>query len=366
MFRLIFTYLFLFFLGGFSYSQVLNNNLVVISENGKRFILYVDGEKVNNEAQANVKAFNISEGWCKLKAEFENDNLVVSDSIHIKAFEKNNNKEITYSIKQVNAKSAKFNFVSIGELSAPKIPRVAEAPVDKGPVIDNNTYGNLYKAKENKPIFFKNYSDSTKTCSVDLSDMDIKFGINLINKTNDILNKFKYAESIIDQNCYTVNQLIQILNLLEIEMDKLKLVKRGYSHIKDKSNAKKIDGVFKFKSMKEDYDSFLLDVANASHQENLHCAVAISDEKLNSIISTIKKGHYEHDKIKIAKEEVVNNCFNTLQVEKLLALFSYDREKMDFAKAAYAVTVDKENYKILVENFQFSENKSDFLKFISK
>lgn len=355
-------FLFICFAGN---AQILNNNLVVISENGDRFILYVNGEKVNDEAQANVKAFGISEGWCKLKAEFEKNNLIVSDSIHIKPIEKNNNKEITYSIRQ-NAKSHKFSFVSIGELSGPKTPRVPEEPVDKGPVIDNNTYGNLYKAVENKPIFFINYNDSLKKCTIDLTDKDVEYAKNLITKTNDIQNKYSYSESIMDHNCYTCSQAIQLLNLVEIEMDKLKLIKRNYSHLKDKTNASKIAEVFKFRSMKEDYNLFLVSVANAEHQKKLNCSVAISEEDLQEIIAAIKKGQYEPDRIDIAKEKVVNNCLNTQQIEKLLNIFKHDREKMELAKVAYAVTVDKENYKILTENFQFSENKTELLNFISK
>jgi hypothetical protein len=349
-----------------SISQVLNNNLVIISESGQRFILYVNGEKINNEPQADVKAFNINEGWCKLKVEFEKNNFVLSDSIHIKGFEKNNHKEITYSIKQHEGKPGKFKFVSIGEQSAPETPKVAEAPVDRGPVVDNTIYGNLYKANENKPVFYRNYIDSSRSCNVDLNDTDIKHLFNLVTKSNDIQNRYNYVESTVDKNCYTSAQLSKILSLLEVELDKLKLVKRGYWHLKDKNNAPQIATVFNFKGMKEDYLLFLKEVANSEHQKNLHCTVAISNEGLTDIISSIKKIQYENEKIKTAKDKVVNNCLNTQQVQSLLELFSHDREKMELVKSAYAVTVDKENYKILVENFMFSENKKEFLQFISK
>jgi hypothetical protein len=365
MFRIHFISLFLLFLVNTFHSQVANNSLVILSENGKRFILYVNGEKINNEPQADVKAFHVSEGWCKLKVEFEKTAITFSDSIHIKNIEKNNNKEITYSIKEYAGKPDKFRFVSIGEPSGPETPRVPEAPVDKGPVIDNTIYGNLYKANANKPVFYRNYIDSSKTCSVDLTDTDIKHAINLVTKSNDIQNKFNYVEETVTRNCYTTSQLMQLLNLLDVEMDKLKLVKRGYTHLKDKANAPKIEEVFKFKSMKENFELFLKETANAEHQNSLHCTVAITNEALQEIISAIKKTQYENDRIKVAKDKVVNNCLNTMQVQQLLEIFTHDREKMDLAKNAYAVTIDKDNYKILVDNFQFSENKKEFLQFIS-
>ncbi len=335
-----------------------------MSENGKRFILSVNGEKINEAAQANVKAFNISEGWCKLKAEFENGQIV-SDSIQIKPIEKNNNKEITYSIKQ-NDKTSKFSFISIGDLSAPKTPKVAEAPVDKGPVIDNNLYGNLYKSNYYATILFKNYNDTSRSCSFVLTNADINYAVDLVKKSNDQQNKYNYVETTINQNCYTAGQLTVLLNLLEIEMDKLKLVKRGYSHVKDKNNMAGVAEIFKFKSMKEDYVQFLKDVANSAHQNSLNCSVACTNEIFSEILSSVKKTQYENEKIKVAMDKLVFNCVNTQQLQLLMDIFIHDREKMELAKAAYPVTVDKDNFKILVENFQFSENKTEFLKLFSK
>ena len=325
----------------------------------------MNGERINENPEANVKAFSISEGWLKLKAEFENAGPVVSDSIHIQPIGKNNNKEITYSIKQ-NANSSKFSFVSIGEFSAPKTPKVAEKPIDLGPVIDNSIYGNLYKSNNNKPSFYKNYNDSSRKCSVELTDADITHAVNLVKKSNDLQNKYIYVESTINQNCYTVSQLTVLLNLVDLEMDKLKLAKRGYSHVKDKNNMASISEIFKFKSMKDDYYQFLKDVANSENQNGLTCSVAVTTEIFNEIISSVKKAEYEYDRIIIAKDKLVFNCVNTQQVQLLMDLFIHDREKMELVKAAYPVTVNKDNFKMLVENFQFSENKTEFLKFIAK
>jgi hypothetical protein len=351
-----------------SFAQLLNNNIIVISESGKKFTLYVNGEKVNQQPEVNVKAFNLGEGWCKLKAEFEGGSPVISDSILIKAFVKNNNKEITYAIQEPSPNqkrtSGKFVFVSMGVLSGPQVPKLPDPPVDKDAFIDNNVYGNLYKAVNNKPVFFENYNDSTKNCSVELTDLDIKLGMNLVMKTNDFYNKYIYAEAAIEKNCYTTDQAMQLLKLLEIELDKLKLAKKAYWHLSDKANAPKIKSVFKYKSIEEDFDVFLKGVANAKYQEGLHCTVAISEDRLQDIIASIKKGRYEPDRLDIAREKTVSNCFITAQVEKLMQLFSHDREKMELAKSAYAVTIDKENYKLLEVNFLFSENKKEFMNFI--
>jgi hypothetical protein len=352
--------LFLSFLYPGIYAQLMDHNIVVLSQ-GKKFILYVNGEKVNPQPEMNVKAFHINEGWCKLKAELENG-PVISDSIKIKAFPKNNNKEITYTIDE-NKK--KFVFVSMSDMSAPELPPVPEPPYT-GPVVDNNTYGNLYRAENGKPVFFHNYKDSTGTCSVELNDKDIFYGLNLINNSNDIQNRYDYIAFTVDRNCYTTQRIIQVLNKLDIELDKLKLSKRAYTHLSDPKNAAQMKSIFKFKSVSEDFDRFIKDVANAEHQKNLHCKEAISEANLQDIIARIKKGQYEPDRLEIAKQQVINNCLSTIQVDKLIQLFGHDREKMDLAKSAYAITIDKDNYKNLADNFQFSENRTEFLKFLEK
>jgi hypothetical protein len=344
-----------------SFAQLVNNNLVIISKNGKKFTLYVNEEKVNASPEVNVKAFNITNGWCKLKANIENG-PVITGSIKIKAIAKNNNKDITYAIDE-NKK--KFVFVSISDMSAPSTPKVPEPPYT-GPVIDNNTYGNLYKAKDGKPLFFFNYNDSSKTCSVELNDKDIFYALNLINNTNDIQNRYNYIEYSVERNCYTTQRIIQLLNKLDIELDKLKLAKRAYGHLTDKNNVAQMKSIFKYKSIEDDFNLFLKELANTQHQISLNCKEGISESQMQDVISKIKKGQYEPDRLKIAREQLINNCYTTGQVEKLLQLFGHDREKMELAKYAYLVTVDKDNYKNLVDNFQFSENKTDFLKFLEK
>jgi hypothetical protein len=352
--------LFFSFLATGNFAQLINNNIVVLSK-GKKFTLYVNGEKVNEQPEVNVKAFNISEGWCKLKAELENG-PVISDSIKIKAIAKNTNKEITYTIDE---DKKKFVFVSMSDRSAPKTPPVPEPPYT-GPVVDNNTYGNLYKAENGKPVFFFNYNDSIKACTVELNDKDILYGLNLINNTNDIQNRYNYIEYTVDRNCYTTQRIIQVLNKLDIELDKLKLSKRAYPHLTDKKNAAQMKSIYKFKSVGEDFDRFIIELANAEHQLKLNCKEAIGEAQLQDVIARIKKSQYEPERLEIAKQQVINNCYSTSQIEKLIQLFGHDREKMELAKSAYAVTIDKDNYKNLVDNFQFSENKTDFLKFLEK
>ena len=62
----------------------------------------------------------------------------------------------------------------------------------------------------------------------------------------------------------------------------------------------------------------------------------------------------------------MNVCLSSSQVKKLSELISHDREKNELLKSAYYVLTDKENAATLADEFQFTETKDEFLKFISK
>lgn len=344
-----------------------NHNLVVISEDGKKITLYVNDQKINETPQVDVKAFSLGEGTQKIRVEFEDNAAPLVDSIHIKSIEKYNNKEFVYAIRvrgKGGAAKRELVFVSVSDLSGPEVPVVPAAPVYVH-VKDNNLYGNLYRSKDDKPIFFENYNAEKKECSVKLDEKDLEYAVNLVNKTNDKEKKFRYAEASILKNCYTVPQLSVLLNLLDSEMDKLKLSKSAYTHLLDPANAKKVEDVFKYPVFRQDYNNFLQEIGNAQHQVGMNCTVAVSEPAFISLLSAIKKAPYEYERLKVAKEEAVNHCFSTAQVKRILEIFTHDREKLEFSKSAYAVVIDKQNYASLESMFQFSESKSEFKKFLS-
>lgn len=352
-----------------SVAQLIDINLVVLNYEGKKFTLYVNDVKVNEVAQINVKVFHIHEGWCKLKAEFEEGNISITDSIKIKPIEKNKFKEITLSISlniKNGNKSAKFEFIGIGDASGPEIPLVPEIPVYLSKLTENAVFGNLYQIKDTKPVFLKNIDSITHQCKVILNDKDIENFLFLISKTNDFANRKIYAEKTILYNCFSTTQLIRILNTLEIEMDKLKLSKKAFPNLTDKENSKSVVSVFKFKTMTDDYFAFLKMIDDEKKQKSLSCNQAVPEPVFNELYLQVIKGKHEHDKFANAKSIVLKNCLTSAQAKKILDVFSHDREKIELAKMTYQVITDKENYKILADCFMFSENKNDFLNYISK
>ncbi len=343
-----------------------SNSLVIFSDLGNPFSLNVDGEKINTIPQSNIKAYGLTWGWhhVEINTVINQKEFFLKDSVLFVNNPKYINKEFTYALTD-NGKRLSLEFKSVSEPSGPATPPVPEPPKIAAPVVDNNTYGNLYKAKNNRPVFFHNYDVQTSTCTFALNDKDIAYAVTLLKSCNDEDRKMGYVNDIVDFNCYTTAQLQQLLLTFTAEMDRLAIAKKAYLHISDKKNIPQLSAAFKYQTIKDNYTTYMEDQDNLAFQKKMQCVKPIEETKFNELYDKIKTAGYENEKLAVAKKVLVNVCLSTEQVKTVLTLFTHDREKLELLKHIYNVITDKENAKTLADRFQFTETKTDFLKVIS-
>ena len=364
MFQKIKVLFYFVFIGLSVHSQ--SNSLVIFSASGTSFFLSVNHVSINKIPDPDIKVFNLGVGWnlIEIKMPGINKELNFKDSIILSDKSKFLNKEFTYVLIE-NACSLELQFISVSEPSGPETPIVPRAPKEVVPLIDNSIYGILYQAKKGKPEFYNNYDKETSTCKNNLTDNEIKYASNLFKKVNDEETKYRYLNQIIDFNCFTVNQIKQLIEQLPIDMDKLNACKKAYDHVTDKENIAMLLILLKYPAMKESFSSFLNDQENNIKQKNLQCKVPINETKFESILSRVKATTYENEKLIISKKLLVDVCLSSSQIKKISELFTHDREKMELMKCAFNILTDKENAHTLAEQFQFQGTKDEFLKYIS-
>lgn len=354
----------LLFISGISIAQ--SNSIVIVSESGEPFLLKFNQEFVNNQPQSIVKVFEVSIGWQHLEIEqrLNNQTLKFKDSLFIDSKSKFLDKELTYALVNSN-NILELRFKSVSEKSGPQSPNIPEAPKEKVPLVDNSLYGILYQAKNNKPIFFDNYNYETQSCKNELTDKEITYALNLLNKYNDDEIRTRYTNEIVEKNCYTVQQIKQLIDVLNTDLDRLNVSKKAYTHLSDKQNVSILLTSLKYKSMKESFQAFLNEQENIIKQKSMQCKTPIDDKKFEEVLAKIKNGGHENEKVIVAKKLMVNICISSVQAKKIAQFFSHDRETMDVLKSAYNILTDKENAKNLVDEFQFKESKDEYLKYIS-
>ncbi len=93
-------------------------------------------------------------------------------------------------------------------------------------------------------------------------------------------------------------------------------------------------------------------------------ARGMNDREFDNVLKQIDKEWLESNKLKSALQILKNNTISAAQVKEMLLLFSFENNKLELAKQAYASTVDKNNYDLVFDVFSFNNSKSELERYI--
>lgn len=91
---------------------------------------------------------------------------------------------------------------------------------------------------------------------------------------------------------------------------------------------------------------------------------AMTDAAFESLRKTLQQEKFTSNRMTVAKTAISSNYFKTDQVRQMAQLFSFEDDKMQVVKQAYAKTVDRNNYYQLSDLFSFSSNKEELSRYI--
>lgn len=80
--------------------------------------------------------------------------------------------------------------------------------------------------------------------------------------------------------------------------------------------------------------------------------------------NTINNQWFDSGKLQIAKQALAMNSLTSAQVAELMTLFSFESSRLEFAKAAYRSTIDKQNYYVVNNQFSFSSSVRELDRYI--
>ena len=90
----------------------------------------------------------------------------------------------------------------------------------------------------------------------------------------------------------------------------------------------------------------------------------MQDNAFAAAREAIRKENFDNSRMTVAQQIADNNYFTAAQVKELIKLFSFEERRVDFAKYAYGKTIDRNNYFILNEVFNFTKSKEDLADYI--
>lgn len=90
-----------------------------------------------------------------------------------------------------------------------------------------------------------------------------------------------------------------------------------------------------------------------------------NNQYFNQFLSSLRSESFDSNRLQNAKVYAAKTNLSANQIKDIAATFTFDSNRLDWAKAAYNSCYDKGNYFLLRETFTFSSSYSDLQDYIS-
>jgi hypothetical protein len=301
--------LFIFLFPLFAMAQQPTGDLTIFSEDGDKFFLILNGQRQNNAAQTNVRIEDLNQPYYSAKIIFEDKGLgEISKNIAIADPSTNAMMDVTYKIKKDGSGKTKLRYFSA-------IPPVQNyvAPAD----VYVMHYGG---APASSTVTEQTTTTTTGTTGTMGANVNVN-GVNVGVSIND-----PYANGTVTQTTTTTTTTTT----------------NGYSE----------------QSHSEEHHH------SGYHKAGGDCYPMNSND-FEAAKKTIADATYAETMLSTAKSIIASNCLSAEQVVQICNIFSFEDSKLEFAKAAYSRTTDRNNYFKVVNAFTYSSSKDDLNAFIS-
>lgn len=92
----------------------------------------------------------------------------------------------------------------------------------------------------------------------------------------------------------------------------------------------------------------------------------MNSEDFEVAFSFIAKETFDSKRLEIAKNIVKNNWVSSKQIASICRLFTYDSNRVEFAKFAYPSCIDKGMYFLLDATFTYSSSREELHDYLSQ
>lgn len=285
-----------------SLSSQNTSNLIVFSEDGLKFYLILNGIRQNETAVTNIKVDKLNQPYYSAKIIFEDKTEPVLEKKYLPVVDAEGSAslEVTYKIKKNNKNVNVLRFFSQVPIAqaAPPSPAIQEIHYNTVPMPD---------------IFTSIVIQETTTTSGNGANSNVNVNAGGVN-VNVNINDPYYNQSTTTTS-YTQTTMTSSSG--------------GSGNV--------------------NYN-------NTNSDNGCGNSYAMSNSNFAAAKQTITKQSFDDTKLTTAKQVIKSNCLSSAQIKELMMLFSFEATRLDLAKFAHERCVDKNNYFLLNDAFQFESS----------
>jgi len=247
MIKQCFTLLLILLLG----KATAQNNLILLTERGSKFQLFVNDNLVNDSAQSVVKAQKIYEDTCSVKMIFADKQVpAFSSTVFLTVSGMPVSKrEFTYSQVEEKGKK-KLKFISVNYIHSDSTvkPQTPEKKIEK-----------IFTDKEKREAEIDRLNEKyppPANCPVAISDSVLKANLKILKDEHIELNRMKDGKWFVSHHCLTVKQLIDLMGIFDRQDSKVRIAQFAFDYMIDHGNFLGVLEGVKYATEKEELKKF--------------------------------------------------------------------------------------------------------------
>ena len=115
------------------------------------------------------------------------------------------------------------------------------------------------------------------------------------------------------------------------------------------------------------FDSHTHDINHGIAEEiHYHEQIFTSPEEFNTILNQLKNTSFDNSRLELMRVVVAGHRFSAEQIKILTEQFSFDDNKLEFAKMAYPSCVNPQDYFVVADCLSFKSTKDKLFQFIQE
>ncbi len=245
-------------------------SLVLVSGNEEPIQVFINNKLMNSHGLQELRILDLTNNYYNVKVKFLNrPYVIVTGQLYLPPLS-----EIVYEVYPPKRRVRGGDFViadvyPVGD-QMPNMPahqiyhfgtttamQSGSGSVNQTGQININIHNNVTGNPAMSVMYVPDYNGPVG-CTPPVTEERFGNMLQAIDKQSFEDSKLRVAKQIIKQNdCMTVNQLVQILRLFDFDQNKLKLAKYAYHYIYDLENFYKVNNVFEFESNVQALDKYI-------------------------------------------------------------------------------------------------------------
>lgn len=399
----------------------LKSSLTIFSRDGEKFWVVRNGIKQNDVPVTSVTMEGITDHYFKIKVLIDDEKLTSVDQLIYTIDVDEKVCDLTYELRKNSRNKYSLRLISFVPVKPEtQTPVVAETVAPEVQVQTPQETNANVQVNVSGTGFMSNGSMCSNPSMNQKMYLDFRYDI----EAQNMYRREEYIKNMFSKNCMLSEQIAGIINLKYATVDELSIAKHGYRYTFDTENYGLVVDAIKSETKKRELLTFLnvtpevvqTTTTTNTNSENLNiqvndpnlgvnfnvnvpntnvttattthhsstqnrpnrrhdkprteprydsnCRGAMPSADFNQATAQIKKTSFSDDKMKIAQQVSRNNCLSVNQIVDICKLFSFEDDKLEFAKFAYDFTFEKNKYYLVNDVFSFSSSRDELDSFL--